>query len=149
VVNRDGFKIGLSMKDVDQVTGKEISEMEPVKHRKILKGPPILNRPFGLITGISTKVEEQKRRPQNQITAADLWEMSRLKAMAPKEAQMLYPDYKPESDHDEDDEVEIEINEMEAPFLHDQTTKGGVHLSPIKVVMVPEGTLQREALNAV
>jgi len=76
-----------------------------------------MKREFGLLTGISTKVEDQKRHTKNKITASDLWEMSRLKAMAPKEAQMLYPDMEQESDHNEDNDLEFEINEDEAPFL--------------------------------
>jgi ATP-dependent RNA helicase DHX8/PRP22 len=47
-----------------------------------------------------------------------------------------------------EDAVEIELNDREAPFLTGQTTRAGVNLSPIKVVKNPDGTLQREALNA-
>ena len=46
-------------------------------------------------------------------------------------------------------EYEVELNETEAPFLKGQTTKGGVYLSPIKVVAMPDGTLERAALQAV
>ena len=54
------------------------------------------------------------------------------------------------SDDEIDDEVEfeVELNEDEAPFLRNQTTKGGVYLSPIKVVKVPDGTLERAAMNS-
>ena len=41
------------------------------------------------------------------------------------------------------------MNDKEPPFLRGQTTKAGVNLSPIRIVKNPEGTLQREALNAV
>jgi ATP-dependent RNA helicase DHX8/PRP22 len=44
--------------------------------------------------------------------------------------------------------LEIELNEKEPPFLKGQTSKGGMNLSPIRVVKNPDGTLQREALNA-
>jgi ATP-dependent RNA helicase DHX8/PRP22 len=44
--------------------------------------------------------------------------------------------------------MEIELNEKEAPFLQGQTSKGGVHLSPVRVIKNPDGSLQREALNA-
>ena len=49
---------------------------------------------------------------------------------------------------DDENEVEIELNEKEAPFLTGQTSKGGVAHSPIRVVKNPDGSLQREALNA-
>ena len=44
--------------------------------------------------------------------------------------------------------VEIEVVDEEAPFLKGQTTKGGMILSPIKILKNPDGTMQREALNA-
>jgi ATP-dependent RNA helicase DHX8/PRP22 len=49
---------------------------------------------------------------------------------------------------DDENELEIELNEKEPPFLKGQTSKGGMNLSPIRVVKNPDGTLQREALNA-
>ena len=47
------------------------------------------------------------------------------------------------------EEVIVEMNDKEPPFLRGQTTKAGINLSPVRVVKNPEGTLQREALNAV
>ena len=41
------------------------------------------------------------------------------------------------------------MNEIEPKFLKGQTTKSGVVLSPVRVVLNPEGSLQREALGAV
>jgi ATP-dependent RNA helicase DHX8/PRP22 len=40
-----------------------------------------------------------------------------------------------------ENDVEIELNEAEAPFLRGQTTKAGINLSPVKMVKNPEGTL--------
>jgi len=57
VLNKEGHRIGLSMKEIDQATGRNISEFTDVKQRKILKGPEIIQPEFGKITGISTKVE--------------------------------------------------------------------------------------------
>jgi ATP-dependent RNA helicase DHX8/PRP22 len=42
---------------------------------------------------------------------------------------------------DDENEVEIELNEKEAPFLTGQTSKGGMSHSPIKVVKNPDGSL--------
>ena len=47
-----------------------------------------------------------------------------------------------------EDDLEIELAEKEPPFLRGQTTKAGTQLSPIRIVKNPEGTLQREAINA-
>jgi ATP-dependent RNA helicase DHX8/PRP22 len=52
----------------------------------------------------------------------------------------------PERSEDIED-VFIEINDREPPFLRGQTTKAGVRLSPVRIVKNPEGTLQREIMN--
>ena len=48
----------------------------------------------------------------------------------------------------DEDVMEIEMANEEAPFLKGQTSKGGMILSPIKIMKNPDGTLQREAMNA-
>lgn len=48
-----------------------------------------------------------------------------------------------------DEEVpEIELNDDEPPFLHGQTTKAGLCLSPIKISQNPDGSLQRAAMKS-
>ena len=47
-----------------------------------------------------------------------------------------------------EEEVEIELNQKEPEFLKGQTSKTGVKLSPIRVVKEPEGSMQRQVLNA-
>ena len=47
------------------------------------------------------------------------------------------------------EEVNIQIDDKEPPFLKGQTTKAGINLSPVRIVKNPEGTLQREAENAI
>jgi ATP-dependent RNA helicase DHX8/PRP22 len=41
------------------------------------------------------------------------------------------------------------LNEKEAPFLRGQTAKTGIQLSPVRIIKNPEGSLQREAVNAI
>lgn len=45
--------------------------------------------------------------------------------------------------HEEIEEINIEMNDKEPPFLRGQTTKAGINLSPVRVVKNPEGTMQR------
>ena len=45
---------------------------------------------------------------------------------------------------DADEEVEIEVNEKEAPFLAGQTA-ASLELSPVRVVKAPDGSLNRAA----
>lgn len=56
--------------------------------------------------------------------------------------KMLNPDELDEiAQPDDENELEVELNEKEAPFLKGQTSKGGINLSPIRVVKNPDGTL--------
>lgn len=46
-------------------------------------------------------------------------------------------------------QINIQVNDREPPFLTGQTTKTGINLSPVRVIKNPEGTLNRQAMNAV
>jgi ATP-dependent RNA helicase DHX8/PRP22 len=57
---------------------------------------------------------------------------------------------KPRRNVDEEiEDINIEVNDREPPFLTGQTTKTGINLSPVRVIKNPEGTLNREAMNAI
>lgn len=45
--------------------------------------------------------------------------------------------------NEEIEEINIEVNDKEPPFLTGQTTKTGINLSPVRVIKNPEGTLNR------
>ena len=47
----------------------------------------------------------------------------------------------------EEDQAEIELNDEEAPFLIDQTTKTGHSLNPVKISKNPDGSLSRAAMS--
>lgn len=56
---------------------------------------------------------------------------------------------KPQKILEEIEDINIEVNEREPPFLTGQTTKTGINLSPVRVIKNPEGTLNRSAMNAI
>jgi ATP-dependent RNA helicase DHX8/PRP22 len=76
-----------------------------------------------------------------------MWIKSKIGVWCKDDAKEMFDDVD-DDEMDEEDDIEIELNETEAPFLRNQTTKGGIYLSPIRVVKVPDGTLEREAENA-
>lgn len=45
--------------------------------------------------------------------------------------------------NEEIEDINIEVNEREPPFLTGQTTKTGINLSPVRVIKNPEGTMNR------
>lgn len=75
-----------------------------------------------------------------------MWELSRLKYNSHLQIANE-KEFAVEEDSD-CDEVAIEVSDKEPLFLKGQTTKTGIVLSPIKCIKNPEGTLNREAINA-
>ncbi|EGR30133.1 hypothetical protein IMG5_140980 [Ichthyophthirius multifiliis] len=162
-------KISLSMKEVDQLLGheksifplknnshlqqqhdillqKEEKKFGPLDPKEILK----INEKseYGTLTGIRLSIKEKENSKKKKVQdSPDLWESSRLQYT--KHLDLPQQEIDLEAELSDENDVEIEMNEREAPFLKDTTTKGGVNLSPVRVVKNQEGSLQREALNAI
>ena len=47
----------------------------------------------------------------------------------------------------DEEDVDFELNEKEAPFLLNQTSKAGIPQSPIWVSLIPDGSLTWSAMN--
>lgn len=125
------------MKEVNQETGEDILK------RKVAVGKADKSVTIGPLTGI--KIQQEKEENNNRYkkpTSPELWELNRLKYMGggAYNAPMVQQNV---------EETVVLMNDKEPPFLRGQTTKAGVNLSPVRIVKNPEGTLQREALNAV
>lgn len=106
---------------------------------------------FGSITGIvvdtSTAVNKAGK---NRISSPDLWELTRLKGgnvlNLVEDANISKLRQLDETEMEEETH-EVELNEEAPPFLKGQTTKAGLCLSPIKITLNPEGSLQRAAVK--
>ncbi len=98
---------------------------------------------------------KNQKKKQQRIASPELWERSRLQYQSSKMLGLDDSEMAGETPGDEnsmvqdDIDVEVMVTEREPTFLKGQTTKGGIVLSPIRVVRNPEGTLNRAALNAV
>lgn len=96
--------------------------------------------------------EEQRGQRLKRLTSPERWEIKQLIASGVAKATD-YPELM-EEEHstpasrlagdDADEEVEIEVNEKEAPFLAGQTA-ASLELSPVRVVKAPDGSLNRAA----
>ena len=93
--------------------------------------------------------DKDDRAPKKRMSEAELWELKQLIASG-----AISVAERPDLDEingilnfdEEEEEVEIELNEDEPPFLRGQTTASR-EISPIKVVKVAEGDLARAALT--
>ncbi|PVU92243.1 hypothetical protein BB559_003777 [Furculomyces boomerangus] len=142
-----GSRLGLSMKDVDQVTGRDLTpHLYPGKENvTVLEDTPQLST-TNEEKPLHKQVYENSRK--KRISSPERWEIKQLisaGALDPAD----YPDIDEETGEmafeETEEELDIELREEEPIFLRGQTHHS-LQLSPIKVVKAPDGTLNRAAL---
>ncbi|KFY56956.1 hypothetical protein V497_05871 [Pseudogymnoascus sp. VKM F-4516 (FW-969)] len=157
VVKIENGKIGLSMKEVDQETGRDLApqtRIESGANSEQLGGG---NRGYGNLLGDqnasfardSAPAPRQKKR----MTSPERWEIRQLIASGVVKASD-YPDLDEdynaalngEGEMELEEDIDIEIKDEEPPFLAGQT-KQSLELSPIRVVKAPDGSLNRAAMS--
>ncbi|PRW58375.1 putative pre-mRNA-splicing factor ATP-dependent RNA helicase [Chlorella sorokiniana] len=161
VVSKTGQRLGLAMRDVDQVTGEDMLPMQ----RQAAGGA---SNPAGPVSGANVtalhglsgiKVKEEDelggkpKRRGKVMSDYEKWEIAQLiksGVLDPSE----YPGWDEEEggalanvDAEVEEEFEIDLNDAEPDFLRGQTTKTGVEMSPIKIVKNPDGSMQRAAMT--
>ena len=157
------LQIGLSMKEVDQVTGRDL-----VPQKRLASGANMerLNgKGYGTIGndrygGLSSDVpviegemNGKHMRQKKRMTSPERWEIKQLIASGAISA-LDYPDIDEEynatlageGDFEAEEDVDIEVREEEPPFLAGQT-KQSLELSPIRVVKAPDGSMNRAAMT--
>ncbi|KAJ3317198.1 DEAH-box ATP-dependent RNA helicase prp22 [Blyttiomyces sp. JEL0837] len=156
VMSIAGTRIGLSMRDVDQVTGKDLSPHLRVKTKEEMDSESLRNPERPVMTSFSEVpviADEPGAASSStsvkRISSPERWEIKQLIAsgvLNPKD----YPNF--DEDHgllnyeEKEEELDIEIREEEPLFLKGQT-KNSIQLSPVKIVKNPDGTLNRAALQ--
>ncbi|GLB35803.1 putative ATP-dependent RNA helicase DHX8 [Lyophyllum shimeji] len=152
VMSVAGNRIGLSMKDVDQVSGRDLTphlrikseaEMEEERARAARASSGANAVP------LRAKDEGPPIRSAKRLTSPERWEIKQLissGAIDASEYPELDEDFNNPMAHVEvEEELDVEIREDEPPFLAGQT-KRTLDLSPVKIVKAPDGSLNRAAL---
>ncbi|BFG21021.1 hypothetical protein CerSpe_072950 [Prunus speciosa] len=152
VISISGQKLSLSMRDVDQHTGKDLLPLKKSSEDDALRTNPSFSKDGPVTrTGLSgiRIVEEddvgQSRRPLKRMSSPEKWEAKQLIAsgvlgvteylMYDEETDgMLY------QEEGAEEELEIELNEDEPAFLNGQS-RYSVDMSPVKIFKNPEGSL--------
>ncbi|KAF8108125.1 hypothetical protein N665_0114s0018 [Sinapis alba] len=155
---KEGGKYSLSMKDVDQNTGRDLIPLKkPSDDDDLGRSNPSYRTKDGQVTktGISgiRIVEESNvapsRRPLKKMSSPERWEAKQIIASGALKATE-FPDYDEDGDgmlyqeEGAEEELEIEMNEEEPAFLQGQT-RYSVDMSPVKIFKNPEGSLSRAA----
>ena len=159
VISMAGTKIGLSMKEVDQETGVDLLPERAQQHNAAINGTntsrPNNDEKMNLGIDINKfrqkELQEGENGKKKKLSAQEIWEVKQLiqSGVLPVTE---YPTFDAESGlgvletHEAEEDVEIEINESEAPFLRGQT-RYSRELSPPRIVANPDGSLQRAALH--
>ncbi|PON78535.1 putative pre-mRNA-splicing factor ATP-dependent RNA helicase [Parasponia andersonii] len=157
VISISGQKLSLSMRDVDQDTGKDLLPLKKSLEDDSFRTNPSGSKEEGPVTrtGLSgiRIVEENdigpSRRPLKRMSSPEKWEAKQLIASGVLGVNE-YPMYDEEGDgmlYQEEcaeEELEIELNEDEPEFLQGQS-RYSVDMSPVKIFKNPEGSLSRAA----
>jgi len=155
-----GNRISLTMKEVDQTTGRDLypapkfGDFESSNEFANPSKPSVASRlreslvPQGMI---DEDDERKPRRPVKRMTSPEIFEAKQLMASGVVPITDM-PNFDDEhgllTEVDEDiQDVEIELNEDEPNFLKGQMGTIG-QLSPVKIVKAPEGSLQRAATTS-
>lgn len=157
VVKIEGTRIGLSMKDVDQETGRDLApelRIQSGANNQRLGGG---KDEYGLIDDKVTinegDMSRLSRKNKKRMTSPERWEIRQLIASGVVKASD-YPDLDEdynaalngEGEMELEEDVDIELREEEPPFLAGQT-KQSLELSPIRVIKAPDGSMNRAAMS--
>ncbi|KAL6909797.1 hypothetical protein ACP4OV_001456 [Aristida adscensionis] len=154
VVSVQGTKLGLSMRDVDQDSGRDLL---PLRRRSGQGDAPTANPPRPAagkragVSGIFAPDEDEAgpapRRPTRRMSSPERWELKQLIASGVLDARdcPTFDEDEGMIDQEEDlEELEIELNEDEPAFLQGKA-RPSVDMSPVRVSKNPEGSLSRAA----
>lgn len=155
VLSVTGQKVSLSMKDVCQMTGRDLN---PLSHapteredkdrnpdRPLNSGTSVLRLPVGV-----DESEEDSRKRVTRISSPERWEIKQMISSGCIDKSEL-PDFDeetgllPKDDDGAEADIEIELVEEEPPFL--QGHGRALHdLSPVRIVKNPDGSLAQAAM---
>lgn len=168
VLSFNGHKISLSMKEVDQRTGRDLkagsgrpagltgANAIPVGGGGRNPDKPAGSGPTGLEAHNIPTLDDEGAGGKARIkrlTSPEKWELKQLIAAGAIDASEM-PNYDietgefAEDEEHSDEEIEIEMAEDEPAFLNGQTSASGdTGASPVRIVKNPDGSMSRAALN--
>jgi ATP-dependent RNA helicase DHX8/PRP22 len=153
VMSIAGNRISLSMKDVNQTTGHDLSPHLRIRSEAELENDRLLAaRASSGVNAIplSSKAKDEPVRSAKHLSSPERWEIKQLiasGAVHPSEYPGINDDMtNPAVVAEVEEDVDIEVREDEPAFLAGQT-KRTLHLIPIKVIQAPDGSLNRTVLT--
>lgn len=152
VMSVAGNRVGLSMKDVDQVTGRDLTPHLRIKSEAEMEEErQQAARASSGANAVPLRSRDEKPvRSAKRLTSPERWEIKQLISSGVIDASE-YPDLdedfnNPVARAEVEEELDVEIREEEPPFLAGQT-KRTLDLSPVKIIKAPDGSLNRAAIG--
>ncbi|MEW5307724.1 MAG: hypothetical protein WDW36_010101 [Sanguina aurantia] len=155
-------RLTLSIRDVDQDTGKDLLSVSAMLAGSsnaaapgLASGPPNgLKGMSGITVNPKDFEDEGTRRRGKKLSEADQWEARQLIASGVLDVRE-YAMFDEESgmgilagaDDDCEEEFEIDLNDEEPEFLKGASSRSGLEMSPVKIVKNPDGSMQRAAMT--
>lgn len=157
VMSVAGSRLSLSMKDVDQKTGADLTPHLRIKTeaelaeeaRRHEASRAALASSGSNSTPLYKADDDAKPSSAKRLTSPERWEIKQLIASGVVDASE-YPNLDEDFNNsmttaEVEEEVDIEVRDDEAPFLAGQK-RHVLEMSPVKVVKAPDGSLNRAAL---
>ena len=156
------YNITLSMNQVDQITGEDLSlKIDKNKedfNSKINKiNENIINNNFynvtdkknyGELTGIYLDTETGNDK---ELDSQELWELTQLKSANAfeliNEPVLKINAMNNMNELTLEENVDVELKDEEPAFLKGQTSKTGIIFNPIKIIKNPDGVMHRAAIE--
>ncbi|KZS90808.1 hypothetical protein SISNIDRAFT_176775 [Sistotremastrum niveocremeum HHB9708] len=160
VMSVAGSRISLSMKDVDQASGRDLtphlrikSEAELIEEERLMAKRAASgsnSMPLGGGGGGSgVTMDTGPVRSAKRLTSPERWEIKQLissGAIDASEYPELDEDFNsPMARAEIEEELDVEVRDDEPAFLAGQT-KRTLDLSPVKIIKAPDGSLNRAAM---
>ncbi|XP_050310785.1 ATP-dependent RNA helicase DHX8 [Anthonomus grandis grandis] len=155
VLSLTGQKVSLSMKDVDQLTGKDLNPLShaPQEREDRDRNPdrPTHNSTSVLRLPVNIdENEEDSRKRVTKLSSPERWEIKQMISSGCIDKSEL-PEFDeetgllPKDEEDGEADIEIELVEDEPPFLNGHGR--ALHdLSPVRIVKNPDGSLAQAAM---
>ncbi|XP_034652656.1 ATP-dependent RNA helicase DHX8 [Drosophila subobscura] len=156
VMSLTGQKVSLSMKEVDQESGRDLN---PLSHTPEDDGSLRDRNPDGPFSSSTSMLnlqgnsldgdESESRKRVTRISSPERWEIKQMISSGVLDRSEM-PDFDEETgllpkDEDDEADIEIEIVEEEPPFLSGHGR--ALHdLSPVRIVKNPDGSLAQAAM---
>ena len=152
VMSVAGNRVGLSMKDVDQMSGRDLTPHLRIKSEAEMEEEDRVRVSRTMTGANAVPLRSQDHAPvrsAKRLTSPERWELKQLISSGAIDASE-YPELEedvgnPMAQVEIEEELDVEIREDEPPFLAGQT-KRTLELSPVKVVKAPDGSLNRAAV---